>query len=120
MVDGQLTPLDVVRQLSSLAKDLDAVVEQLKQADDDAVRKRHAADLAESHAFVNAVGSMDLRRHEARIEAAPKELEALVSEALVRHLRKKIAALDTRIEVGRSMGTTLRAEIALTPYGEGA
>lgn len=120
MPDGQLTPLDVVKQLSNLARDLDAVTEQLKEADDDSVRKRHAADLAESHAFINASGAMDMRKHLARIEAGDQELEALVAEALVRHLRKKISAIDTRIEVGRSMGTTLRAEIGLTPYGQGA
>lgn len=119
MAEGIPTPNQIVMQLASLARDMDALVDQLKIADDDAVRKRHAADQAESHAFLNAEGPMDIRKHEARVAVADKELDALVAEALVRHLRKKIGAIDTRIEVGRSMGATVRAELETLGSQEG-
>lgn len=114
----QLTPSAVVLQLAALARELDSTVTALKAADLDATEKRHAADMAESLAFVRAEGSMDLRKHLARIEAGPQEKEALVAEAVVRYLRQRISAIATRIEVGRSAGAALRAELQTLPYDQ--
>ena len=114
----QLTPSAVVLQLAALARELDSTVTALKAADLDATEKRHAADMAESLAFVRAEGSMDLRKHLARIEAGPQEKEALVAEAVVRYLRQRINAISTRIEVGRSAGAALRAELQTMPYDQ--
>ena len=116
----QLTPSAVVLQLAALARELDSTVTALKAADLDATEKRHAADMAESLAFVRAEGSMDLRKHLARIEAGPQEKEALVAEAVVRYLRQRINAIATRIEVGRSAGAALRAELQTMPYDQNA
>ena len=113
-----LTPQDVVRQLTSLARDLDAAVRVLKDADRDAVLKRHAADIAESRAYVRADGSVELRKHVARLACEKEEEEALVAEALVRHLRKQIDAIQTRIDVGRSYGAAVRAELKTLSYSE--
>jgi hypothetical protein len=109
--DTLLTANEVVVQLSHLGAELDGVVSALKEADVDAARKRLAADLAESNAFVNANGAMDLRRHLARIAAAPQEEQAIVAEAAVRYLRQRIASIGLRIEVGRSYGAAVRAEV---------
>ena len=114
----ELSARTVVLQLAALARELDATVTSLRAADLDATEKRHAADLAESMAFVKAEGSMDLRKHLARIEAAPLEKEALVAEAVVRFLRQRINAIATRIEVGRSAGAALRAELQTIPYDQ--
>lgn len=110
MTDSTLTPAQVVHQLATLGRELDAAVAMLKDAEEDAVLKRHAADMAESHAFVNADGAMELRKHLARLAADKQEEAALVAEAVVRHMRAHIRALDTRIEIGRSAGATVRAE----------
>lgn len=117
MTDATLTPAQVVRQLSELGRELDTTVRLLKDAEVDAVEKRHAADMAESHAFVGADGSMELRKHTARIAADRHEHDALVAEALVRHLRKRIDAIQTRIEIGRSYNAAVRAELNALPYG---
>jgi hypothetical protein len=114
----QLTPNTVVMQLAELARDLDATVRSLRDADLEAVRARHQADLAESRAFVSAEGSMDLRKHLARLACAKEEEDALVKEAVVRYLRNRINAISTRIDVGRSAGAALRAELAAMPYDQ--
>lgn len=106
-----LTANDIVLQLSELGRELDAAVTTLKGAELDAVKKRHAADLAESRAFVNASGPVDQRRHLARIAAAGEQEQAVVAEAVLRYLRARIRAIDTRIEIGRSYGATVRAEL---------
>lgn len=117
MTDATLTPASVSRTLGRLSAELDQLVSLLQEADLDAVRKRHGADIAESSAFVRAEGAMDIRKHKARIEADKQEEEALVAEALVRHLRKKIDAIQTRIDVGRSLGAAMRAELQTVGHG---
>ena len=116
MADLQLTPMGVVEHLSELTRKLDNAVSDLAEADLDAVQKRHLANLAESMAFVKAEGPQDLRRHLARITATELELDAVVAESAVRHLRTQIRARELEIEVGRSYGATVRAEMAALPY----
>lgn len=111
MQGGMVTPAEIVRNLSALTGELDRLVTALKGADKDAAEKRHAADLAESRAFMAASGSMDLRKHQARIESERQEFDAKVAESLVRGLRAQVRAVETRIDVGRSFGAAVRAEL---------
>ncbi len=100
-----------MKQLTGLTTDLHNAVDALKAAERDAAEKRVAADLAESRAFLAADGAMELRKHTARVAAGDREAEALVAEALVRVLRARIREIDTRIDVGRTFGASLRAEL---------
>jgi hypothetical protein len=111
-----LTANTIVRHLSELGRELDMTVEMMKDAENDAAQKRHAADMTESRAFVASEGAMDMRKHLARIQAGPLEGEALVAEALARYLKTKIRSIETRIEIGRSLGAALRAELSALPY----
>lgn len=113
-----LTPNAIVRQLSELGRELDMTVEMMRDAETDAAEKRHAADMTESRAFVSSEGAMDMRKHLARIAADQIEGEALVAEALARYLKTKIRSIETRIEIGRSLGAALRAELTALPYNE--
>lgn len=113
MTDATLTPAQISRHLGELGRELDQLVKMLKEADAEAVTKRHAANIAESRAFVRAEGSMDLRKHKARLETDKEEDAALVAEALVRHIRKQIDAVQTRIDIGRSYNAAMRAELAV-------
>lgn len=110
------TAADVVRNLSSLTEELRRTVAAFRAAERDAALKRHAADMIESRAFLNATGAMDLRKHEARVAADHAEGEALVAEALVRVLRAEIRSIETRIDVGRTYGATVRAELKTVGY----
>jgi hypothetical protein len=104
------TPVEVVRHLSELTRQLRALVDQLAAAERDAAEKRHAADMVESRAFLRAEGAMELRKHSSRVAADTAEQDALIAEAVVRITRQRIRALETSIEVGRSYGATVRAE----------
>jgi hypothetical protein len=110
-VDAPATPHEVVANLSALTEELRRTVAAFRAAERDAAEKRHAADMAESRAFLTADGAMDLRRHTARVAADRVEGDALVAEALVRVLRAEIRSIETRIEVGRTYGATVRAEL---------
>lgn len=100
------------RRLVELSRELEQIVDTLKLADLDASQKREAANRAMSRAFVKATGSMELRKHEAVLDGdrCNAEDEALIAEALVRHLIRDMRRVDKRIDTGRSMGTNLRGE----------
>lgn len=104
---------EVARGLAKLARELDDTVNALRVADEDATRKRVAFDLAFSKAFVGAEGSMDQRKHLAVIGTHLLRDEAEVADSLVRHLRRRLDALRVRIDVGRSYGAAIRAELVL-------
>lgn len=106
-----MSPAEIVRNLSDLTKELDRLVKELKAHEHIAAVERHAADLAESKAFLMAEGAMDLRKHQARVASEAEELAALTAEAEVRGLRAQVRAVETRIDVGRSFGAAVRAEL---------
>ena len=108
-----LTPNEVVAQLAQLARDLDANVSALDCAERAAVESRHTADLEQSKSFLSAVGSVEQRKNEAFVQCERLLHDADVAEAVVRHLKRRGDAIKIRIDVGRSMGTALRAEISL-------
>lgn len=108
---------DVALQLAKLARELDDTVRQLKVADADSVEKRAAFDLAFSRAFMKHEGSIEARKHLAVIDTERQHLDAEVADALVRHLRRRVDAIKTRIDVGRSYGAAIRAELALGNAG---
>lgn len=110
------TPTDVALHLASLARDLDTTVRQLEVADRDATEKRGAHDLAFSRAFLAAEGSVDRRKHVAGVETHDARMAADVADALVRHLRRRIDAIKTRIDVGRSYNSALKAEMNLAGH----
>lgn len=107
------TATEIALNLARLARDLDQTVRALESADRDATHKRAAYDLVFSQAFIQAQGSVDQRKHLATVEVHRQRLEADVADALVRHLRRQIDAIKTRIDVGRTWASALKAEIAL-------
>lgn len=108
--DAPATSLEVVRHLSELTRELRNLTAMYGDAERDAATKRHAADMAESRAFLDADGAMELRKHTSRVKAGDREEQALVAEALVRVLKARIRATETSIDVGRTYGATVRAE----------
>lgn len=112
-----MTPNEVVLHLTKLARDLDEAVRVMHAVEKDYVEKRAAADLAYSRAFMSAAGSVDARKHQASIGTHEQRLEAEVAEVMVHHLRRKIDALKVRIDVGRSYGAAVRAELNLQQAG---
>jgi len=114
------TPGEVVRNLSALTGELRQRTAAYRAAEHDAAAKRHAADLAEARAYLRAVGPVEERKREARIFAELEEGKAAVAEALVRVLKAEIREIETRIDVGRTYGATVRAELKTLGWEETA
>lgn len=108
-----LTSNDVASQLAALSRQLDSLVRDTGRAEIEAVNAREDYTLALSRAFLSAEGAMDVRKH-VSIEATHVErLAAETAEAVVRGLRRQIDSTKVRIDVGRSVGAAMRAEISL-------
>lgn len=112
----QLTPLAVIREMEDLTGQLDAKTQAYRFAERDMVTKRHAADIAEAKAYLRADGPVEERKRKALLATELEEGQAVVAEALVRVLKKEIAALEIRIDSVRSKGTTVRAELRALDY----
>ncbi|MCM6776248.1 hypothetical protein NDR87_18860 [Nocardia sp. CDC159] len=108
---------DVVLQLSRLSRELDERTKDLNEADVAAVNAREAAKLAEAQEFLKAEGSVDARKCKAIVATPELRLAAEVAEAGVRGLQRTIRTLQTRIDVGRTYGATIRSEAALAGSG---
>lgn len=113
------TPVEVVQRLSQLVGDLKDLVEQLARFEMDAVVQRHAADIAEAKAYLSGSGSVDARRKHALLATQQQQLEADTAEALLRVCKARIRALETEIDVGRTYGATVRAELETLGYTGG-
>ena len=93
---------------------------QLNTADVEATELAEDAKLAEAKAFVAAEGSVDMRKNKAIIETHDIRLAARVAEALVRGHQRTVRTLQSRIDVGRSHGATVRAETQMAGVGHGS
>jgi hypothetical protein len=107
------TATDVAMHLAQLSRQLDSTVRELAALDDAAVRARARLTSDYARAFLSADGSMDVRKHTATLQTADRALDADLADAKVRAAKEAIRTIQTRIDVGRSYGAAVRAEIAL-------
>lgn len=112
-MSGPLTSTDVATQLAKLSRQLDELVHAIGAAEVDAVNAREDHTLAHAKAFLRAEGPMDVRKQLAIESTHDERLAAELAEATVRGLRRQIESTRIRIDVGRSVGAALRAEVGL-------
>lgn len=107
------TATDVAMHLAQLSRQLDSTVKDLAKFDEEAVRARALYTSEYARAFLGAEGSMDVRKYTANINTADRALEADLADAKVRAAKEAIRAIQTRIDVGRSYASAIKAEVAL-------
>jgi hypothetical protein len=107
----------VVKQLGQLSRDLDEAVTKLGELEEIAVDAEGDYKVAFSHAFRDAAGSVEDRK---QVAAAQTDMQWRVygkAAAAVRLQKEHVKALHARIDVGRTIQSTVRAEIALAGAG---
>jgi hypothetical protein len=114
-----LTASDVAAQLAKLARQLDELVQEIGWAEVAAVNAREDHTLALSRAFLKAEGPMDIRKHVSIEATHAQRLAAELAEATVRGLRRQIDSVKVRIDVGRSVGAAMWAEVSLAGTAQG-
>lgn len=109
MSDTGLTALTL--RLAQLSRELDSCQRDLQQAEENAVRSKHRADLAEAKAYLVAEGPVSARERIALVETEEWQLDAEVSEAAVKACRSRMATLRSQVEIGRTLVSSARAEM---------
>ncbi|OLE27949.1 MAG: hypothetical protein AUG44_08650 [Actinobacteria bacterium 13_1_20CM_3_71_11] len=109
----QLTPNQVALQLARLARELDDLVAAIDDAEKNAVNAREDFTMTYAKAFLTAEGSMEVRKHKATVDTHAARIGAELAEQQVKGIRRQIDSVKIRIDVGRSLGAALRAEISL-------
>ena len=112
-----LTANEVAQQMLKFSRELGDVTARLDQADREAVNAREDYTLAYAREFLQADGSMEVRKQVAIERTHEQRLRAESADLVVRGLRRQIDTLKTRIEVGRSHGAAIKAEMAFAGSG---
>lgn len=113
----QLTAAGVSEHLAALGRELDRLIKQIAEAETAAVNAREDFTLAHAQAFLRAEGAMDVRKYTAIEATHVQRIAAELAEAEVRGLRRSIESVRVRIDVGRSVGAAMRAEVSLAGSG---
>lgn len=109
--------LTIVKQLGQLSRDLDKAVDELGKAELEAVDAEADYKLAYSKAFRSASGPVEDRKQIATAETDQLFRTWGKALAVVKLQREHIKALHARIDVGRTIQATARAEISLAGAG---
>jgi hypothetical protein len=111
--DTPTTAMGVAQHLGELAKELDRLVKVIGEEDQIATVQREEYIRAYATAWRSAIGSVEARKQISLSLTADERLAAEMADCTVRDLRRKIDALRVRIDVGRSYGAAVRAEVEL-------
>lgn len=115
----------VAAALGKLGVRLQELTDALAVADEDATRLSEAYELAYNRAFLMAGEDVEgrvtesMRKAHAIVETQQARLDMEVAKLAVRSFRQAIKTLDRRIDTGRTMAATVRAEGRLTESGAG-
>lgn len=105
--------ITIVKQLGQLSRDLDDAVKDLGKAEESAVDDEAAFKVAFSKAFRAAAGSVEDRKQIATEETIELWKTWGKAAALVRLQKEHVKALHARIDVGRTIQSTARAEMQM-------
>lgn len=117
----EVTPTSVAANLAHLARELAALTDGLGDLERNGVEKREAFVMAHAKAYLTS-GALDekgkpppaaVREAKANIATHDERLAAETADALIRQRKAQISALRVRIDVGRSVGAVVRAEMNL-------
>lgn len=110
----------IARQLGELGVELDKAVRSLAELEDVAVDAEGDFKVANSKAFRGCTGSIEDRKQQAFEETAELWRVWGKAAAAVRIQKEHVKALHARIDVGRTLASTVRAELSLVQSGVSA
>ncbi len=105
--------LTVVKQLGQLSRDLDDAVTRMADLEFIAVEAEGDFKVAFANAFRDAVGPVEDRKQTAVVETDQLWRVYGKAAAAVRLQKEHIKALHARIDVGRTIQSTARAEMQM-------
>lgn len=107
-----------LERLAELSRLLDKATDDVAVIDEEAVRAKQTYEVTYARAFLDAAGSMDLRKQVATYETQNESLQAELAAAKLRALKERIRTLGTQIEVGRSLASAHKNQYNAEPTGQ--
>lgn len=111
---GEMTPQTIVSTFSTISKEIEKKADEIQALDEKATRSRAKYRSLYAHSFLNAEGSMDVRRYTADLATADALLEAELDDQVLRAAREAMKVLRDRLEIGRSLSAVMRMEWSQT------
>lgn len=115
--DPPLTANGINRQLAKLTRQHDELLSEVDEIEKTAVHAREELTRCYAKAFLQATGAMDVRKQEALLETSDQRVAAELAEQQVKGLKRRIESVKLRVDVGRSLGASLRAEVGIAGSG---
>ena len=115
MIPTQAVALERLAELSRL---LDGATDDIAVLDEEAVRAKAAYEVAYAKAFLEAIGSMDIRKQVAIYETQDESLTYELAQMKVRACKERIRTLGVQIEVGRSIASATKTQFMAEAVGQ--
>jgi hypothetical protein len=112
------TTNEVVQQLAQLGRDLDAKQLEIRRLDEAAVRARSRYEVTYARKFLQATGSVDVRKYTAVEQTADLKLDAEIADQVLRAARESIKVLRDRLDIGRSLNSAIKSEWSAQGAGQ--
>jgi hypothetical protein len=108
-----LTPPEAEARLAALAARIEKGVQIVHDLDEKAARLRREFDHAYALAFINAEGSMDVRKYLALANTIAEREAAEDAEVALRHGKQLLTAVRDEIDIVRSLNASVRASYGI-------
>ena len=115
MIPGHQQSLE---RLAELSRMLEAATFEIAVLDEEAVRAKSTYEVAYSRAFLDSIGSMDLRKQISIYETREENLTYEIAQQKVRACKERIRTLGVQIEVGRSLASAHKTSFTAEPTGQ--
>lgn len=108
---------EIMRALMQLGPRLDALIKELDDLSTHAAGRKREAEKAYAEAYMAAEGAAETRKQAAILATEELRWAHDLAERQVSACRAAINALHARIDVGRTIASSMKAEIGLANSG---
>lgn len=108
---------DVHRLLGELSRELVVLLGDYQRANEDRARKEAAFKSAYAAAYLSAEGSVEERKQRAMLTTADQLRDAELAAVVFDNIRTALRVLGQRLDAGRTIASTVRAEAIATGVG---
>jgi hypothetical protein len=110
--------LRVIKRLAEVSRMLDSATEELAQLDEGAVQAKQTFEVEYARAFIEAEGSVDMRKHIATVTTAGERLEYELAYAKHRACKERMNTLRNQLSTGQTVSAALRHQFAAEGTGQ--
>ena len=110
--------LRVIKRLAEVSRMLDAATDELAVLDEDAVQAKQVFEVGYARAFIEAEGSVDMRKHVATVRTAGERLAFELAYAKHRACKERINTLRNQLSTGQTVSAALRHQFAAEGTGQ--